>query len=207
MVNINQCGTKEMIFESVICTQRPSGEAHLTPLGYRLNNEKIILAPYVPSNTLDNLRANGIATLNFTDDVRVYAGCLTGRREWPLTNAKRIKGQRLRDALAHVELVVEKERTDEERPQFVCRVDHQENHDMFRGFNRAQAAVIEACILATRLDWLSVEKVSGEMRYLSIAIDKTAGARERCAWQWIVEKIDAHPNYQGFREQMTRVKR
>ena len=194
-----------MIYESVICTQRPSGEPHLTPLGYRVVAEKIVLAPFVPSNTLDNLRANGVATLNFTDDVRVYAGCLTERRDWPLTDAKIIEAQRLADVLAHIELVVEEEIADEQRPQYRCAIAYQQNHRPFLGFNRAQAAVIEACILATRLDWLSVDKVRTEMRYLSIAIDKTAGPRERCAWQWIVEKIDAHPNYPGFEQDLARV--
>lgn len=191
-----------MIFESVICTRRASGEPHLTPLGYRLESGRIVLAPFVPSNTLDNLRTNGVATLNFTDDVRVYAGCLTGRRDWPLVQAEVVPGWRLTDTLGHYELSVLEEIADEQRPKFVCEIVHQENHQIFPGFNRAQAAVVEACILATRLDWLSRAKVIEEMRYLAIAVDKTAGPRENCAWQWIVEKISAHPKFQNFSQEM-----
>ena len=189
-----------MIYESVICTRHADGSPHLTPLGYHLEHDKIVLAPFVPSNTLENLRANGYATLNFTDDVRIFAGCLTGRRDWPLCPGSRVNAFRLRNALAHYELVVEKEIADEQRPRFVCAIVAQHNHGMFRGYNRAQGAVIEACILATRLDWLSKEKVREEMAYLSIAIEKTAGANEKCAWRWIVEKIDLHPRHQGFSE-------
>ena len=191
-----------MIFESMVCTLRGNGEAHLTPLGYRIEAEKIVLAPFVPSNTLDNLRTNGVATLNFTDDVRVYAGCLTGRRDWPLVRAKAVPAWRLRDTLGHYELTVVEEIADEQRPRFNCEIVHQENHRIFRGFNRAQAAVLEACILATRLDWIDRTKVVAEMRYLSIAIDKTAGPQEHCAWQWIVEKINAHPKFRDFNREM-----
>ena len=34
-----------------------------------------------------------------------------------------------------------------------------------------------------------MEKIEAEMAYLSIAIEKTAGARERQAWDWLVERI------------------
>jgi hypothetical protein len=33
-----------------------------------------------------NLRHTPFAGVNLTDDVRVFAGCLTGRRDWPLTS-------------------------------------------------------------------------------------------------------------------------
>ena len=60
----------------------------------------------------------------------------------------------------------------------------------FRGFNRAQAAVVEAAILVSRLHMLPAEKIDREMAYLAIAIDKTAGPAEREAWSWLVERIE-----------------
>ena len=44
------------------------------------------------------------------------------------------------------------------------------------GFNRAQAAVIEAAILASRLRMLPRKKVEREIAYLQIAVNKTASA-------------------------------
>ena len=64
------------------------------------------------------------------------------------------------------------------------------NHNAFAGFNRAQAAVIELAVLVSRLHLLPREKVESELQYLQIAIDKTAGNREREAWQWLIEKIE-----------------
>jgi len=38
---------------------------------------------------------------------------------------------------------------------------------------------------------LPAEKIDTEMKYLAIAIDKTAGPNEREAWSWLVARIDA----------------
>jgi hypothetical protein len=66
---------------------------------------------------------------------------------------------------------------------------HSAAHAPFIGYNRAQAAVLEAAILSTRLHMLESDKVLTEMAYLAIAITKTAGPREREAWGWIEDKV------------------
>ena len=81
---------------------------------------------------------------------------------------------------------------DEQRPRFHCRVVHAASHAPFQGFNRAQAAVIEAAILASRLHMLPREKIERELGYLQIAVEKTAGPREHEAWRLLVEKIEEH---------------
>ena len=37
-----------------------------------------------------------------------------------------------------------------------------------------------------------MEKIEREIDYLGIAMDKTAGQREKEAWGWLMEKIDRH---------------
>ena len=59
----------------------------------------------------------------------------------------------------------------------------------FLGLNRAQAAVLEAAILVSRLHMLPRAKVERELGYLAIAIDKTAGEAEREAWGWLMEVV------------------
>lgn len=181
-----------LIHEAILTTATAAGETHVAPLGFRREGEWIVLAPFHPSRTLDNLRATGRAALSHTDDVRVFAGCLTGRRDWPLVPCERIACGRLRGALAHVELEVERVEEDATRPRFLCREAGSFNHAPFPGHNRAQAAVIEACILVSRLGMLPADKVDREMAYLQIAIDKTAGPREREAWDWLTDRIAAH---------------
>ncbi len=101
-------------------------------------------------------------------------------------------GAVLEGALAHAELAVEHVEEDEQRPRFHCRVVHEASHAPFKGFNRAQAAVIEAAILASRLHMLPREKIERELGYLQIAVEKTAGPREHEAWRLLVEKIEDH---------------
>ena len=96
---------------------------------------------------------------------------------------------RLAQALAHVEIEVARWEDDEQRPRIYCRALACETHAAFRGFNRAQAAVIEAAILVSRLHMLPPEKIDREMDYLRIAVEKTAGPHEREAWRWLVDRI------------------
>ncbi|HXY99976.1 MAG TPA: DUF447 domain-containing protein [Stellaceae bacterium] len=178
-----------MIIESIITTLAEDGRPHIAPMGVIWHDGHPVLAPFRPSATLDNLARSGAAVINHTDDVRVFAGCLTGRRDWPVRPAERIAGCVLAAALAHQELAVERIEEDELRPRFHCRVVHEGMHGAFRGFNRAQAAVIEAAILVSRLHLLARDKVEREIAYLEIAIGKTAGEREREAWGWLIERI------------------
>lgn len=180
-----------LIRETIVITQDAQGQAHLAPLGLIERRDALILAPFAPSRTLDNLRANPWATACVTDDVRVFAGCLTGRRSWPLAPASRIAGWRLADAVSHRELVVAGVEEDDLRPRFLCKVVHEASHVPAPGFNRAQAAVIEAAILVSRLHILSAEEICAGLRRLESAVVKTAGPREEEAWGWLREKIEA----------------
>jgi len=181
-----------MIRECIVITQSRAGALHIAPLGLIEEGEHLVIAPFRPSLTLDNLRENPFAVANYTDDVLVFAGCLTGRREWPTKPATKVPGAVLEQALAHAELQVVAVVEDEQRPRFRCAVVHEENHRPFHGFSRAQAAVVEAAILVSRLHMLPPEKIEREIGYLQIAIDKTARPRERQAWDWLMERIAEH---------------
>jgi uncharacterized protein len=177
-----------LIREAIVVTVNGLGEPHLAPLGLIAEGEAWILAPFHPSTTLDNLRQAPFAVANFTDDVRVFAGCLTGRRDWPLTSAAVVAAPRLTTTLAHLELVVAEVREHELRPRFVCRVVHRASHAPFQGFNRAQAAVIEGAVLVSRLHILPRAEVEAELARLDIIVGKTAGPVEAEAWSWLKDK-------------------
>ncbi len=96
-----------------------------------------IIAPFRPSTTLDNLLAVPFAVANYVDDARIFAGLVTGRRDWPMASAPQGRPPRLAAALAHAELKVMNVDDHKERPRFHCRVQRVENHAPFNGFNRA----------------------------------------------------------------------
>lgn len=178
------------IVETIVTTTNAQGEAHIAPLGLIKDGANWIIAPFRPSRTLDNLREVPFAVASHTDDVRVFAGCVTGRKGWPTTQVERISGVRLADAVSHWELAVESVSEDEQRPRFSCRLVHAASHRPWEGFNRAQAAVLECAVLTTRLKMLPPEKIEAELKYLEIAISKTAGARELEAWGWLMQRLD-----------------
>jgi hypothetical protein len=183
------------IRESIITTRNEDGSAHIAPMGiHELDEGQLLIAPFRPSTTLTNLNREQAAVINYTDDVRIFAGCVTGRYQWPVTDAEVITAPRLQNCLAHSEVKVARFEDDEQRPKFICHVEHEVNHVPFHGFNRAQIAVIEAAILVTRLSMLPTEKINQEIDYLKIAIDKTAGSREQEAWGWLMITINDFHN-------------
>ena len=181
-----------MIQEVIVTTQNLAGTTHIAPMGIHVNPGEFIILPFHPSTTLDNILASKVAVINYCDDVRIFAGCLTGRKSWPLQAAEKITGQVLQNSLAHCEVELISIEADEIRPKLFCRELHSVNHAPFTGFNRAQYSVLEAAILLSRLDRLPLEKIRTELAYLTIGIDKTAGPRELEAWGWLMRVFEQH---------------
>jgi uncharacterized protein len=187
-----------IIRETILTTISGEGRVHIAPMGIIADGDGWIVAPFRPSATHDNLRTVPFAVANHTDDVRIFAGCLTGRQEWPTTVSDHVPVPRLTGALAHIELAVIGVTEDEQRTRFRFAVIGRGSHAPFEGFNRAKAAVIEAAILVSRLHMLPREKIEAEVAYLGIAVAKTAGAHEAEAWSWLMDAIGAH--YAGREE-------
>ena len=181
-----------MIQETIITTQNDKGQTHIAPMGIHVVENEFLIMPFRPSKTLDNLLQNRTAVMNYTDDVRIFSGCLTGRRNWPLQPTEKIAGQFLSGALAHRELELIRIEEDETRPRLFCKTVYIANHQPFQGFNRAQFSVLEAAILVSRLHMLSWDKINTELEYLRIGLDKTAGARELEAWEWLMQAIEEY---------------
>ena len=179
----------DVIFETVVTTVSPDGRLHVAPMGVRYVDAQVVLMPFKPSTTHDNIVATGLAVLNILTDTRVFAGCVTGRRDWPTHAAEKIAGVRLACALSHVELQLAERKDDVQRPVLRMARVHEVTHAPFAGLNRAQAAVIEGAVLVSRLRMLDAHKVDTELAYLQIAIDKTAGPDEHEAWGWLLDAV------------------
>lgn len=180
-----------MIQETIITTQNATGRPHIAPMGIHVEQaNEVIILPFKPSTTLDNLLSTQTAVINYCDDVRIFAGCLSGRRDWPLQPAEKINGQILQNTLAHSEVQLLRVEDDAVRPKLFCKIIHTVNHRPFIGFNRAQFAVLEAAILVSRLEWLPPEKIQAELAYCRIGLEKTAGERELEAWGWLMDIIN-----------------
>ena len=134
-----------------------------------------------------------VAVANYTDDVRIFAGCLTGRKDWPTVAIPGCPVPRLAAALAHSELTAVKFTDDGVRPRYFCRVDARTDP---RAVHRLQPRQGAPCWNSP--SWSAgctccrVQKIEAELAYLNIAIEKTAGPDELEAWGWLMEKVTAH---------------
>ena len=82
-----------MIHEVIVTTKDSKDKIHIAPMGIRWlndnhNSKKIIISPFKPSTTLDNLMITNKAVINFIDDVRVFAGIVTKKkRDWDVNTS------------------------------------------------------------------------------------------------------------------------
>ena len=180
------------IRESIITTVDRRGKVHIAPIGIIAEKDGWVVAPFRPSITLDNLAETPLAIANYTDDTRVFAGCLTGRKDWPTVPVEGFPFPRLAAALAHSVLEVVRVSDDDVRPRHFCRVVREEAHAPFTGLNRAKGAVLELAILVSRLGMLPRDKIEAEIAYLSISVEKTAGPEEKEAWGWLMQRVEGH---------------
>ncbi|WP_428353737.1 DUF447 domain-containing protein [Methyloprofundus sp.] len=179
-----------MIQETIVTTQNNEGKTHIAPMGIHVAGDEFIILPFRPSVTLDNILATKTAVINYTDDVRIFAGCVTGRNDWPLLKTKKIDGHFLQGSLAHCAVKLTHVDDDPVRPKLFCQALHRVNHAPFKGFNRAQFSVLEAAILLSRVNHLLATKIHTELEYLHIGFNKTAGPKEREAWDWVTKAIE-----------------
>ena len=179
-----------MIYEVIISTMNEDGSSHVAPMGVSQKADFVVLKPFKPSKTLDNILTQKIAIMNIVTDVRVFAGAVTGRSNFNLVALPGGKGFFLKDALSYLTLSLAEIHDDEIRSTLYMNKVNVIHLSSFKGFNRAQAAIIEASVLMSRLDLLSQDKIKQEIKYLEIAITKTAGKKEIQAWEWLMEKYE-----------------
>ena len=175
-----------MIIEAIVTTINEDGSVHIAPMGVTkvaTTATQVELAPFRPSRTLDNLQRRGRAVINYCDDLRIFAGCVTNRRDWETVA---IETEARLGAARAIELVtVDQEIADQQRPKFQCTITASHAYAPFVGLNRAQAAILEAAILITRFALVPASKLQADFARLEVIVGKTAGETEFEAWGWI----------------------
>ncbi len=179
-----------MIYEVIITTTGEKKTPHVAPMGIVISNNTVILKPFKPSLTLDNILLRKTAILNVTTDVRIFAGCVLGKKNHELVKIEGEEGYGLKNASSRTVLELIKISDDKLRPELFMRKKNCVQISNFLGFNRAQSAVIEAAILVSRLKMLPKDKIINEMKYLKIAVEKTAGPNEKEAWLWLTDSVN-----------------
>ena len=181
-----------MILEGVVTTVSPDGAVNVAPMGPRVDEamRRFTLRPFNTSQTYLNLRAHGEGVLHITDDVLLIAQAAVGRLDPPpLVPATRVRGWTLADCCRWFEFRVISMDDRQERVTIEAEVVERGWVRDFFGFNRAKHAVLEAAILATRVAILPRAEIDADMKRLAVIVDKTAGPREKAAFQFLVEHL------------------
>jgi hypothetical protein len=191
------------ILEGIITTVGEGGDANISPLGpwVAADMQRMTLRPYQSSNTYRNLKRTGHAVFHVTDDVLLLARAAVGQLE-PLPELLTLpleRGFLLVDACRWYALELESLDDSQERAEIVCRVvDQGRNRDFF-GFNRAKHAVLEAAILATRIEFLCGDEIAREMKRLAVVVEKTGGPEELEAFGFLKTYLGKRLSVSGER--------
>lgn len=182
-----------MILEGIVTTANADGSPNVAPMGPIVDPafRTLVLRPYQTSQTYANLKRQGRGVLHVTDDVELLARAAVNRLEATpeMLTVPGVEGFILASACRWYAFEVSELDDSLPRTQIVARVTESGQLRDFFGFNRAKHAVIEAAILATRLEFLPREEVLPELERLQVPVDKTAGPAERRAFEFLVDYV------------------
>lgn len=185
-----------MILEGIVTTLNVDGSVNISPMGPEVDESlsELVLKPYQTSTTYDNLKRTRQGVFHVTDDVELIARTAVGHLvdTPPLLECAAVEGRILADACRWYAFRVASLDDAQERTRIVCPVVDRGRLRDFFGFNRAKHAVLEAAILATRVDWLPHELIRGELARLQEPVDKTGGPAERRAFEFLRQFVAAH---------------
>lgn len=180
-----------MIIETILTSMDPEGVVNFAPMGVEWGEETIILKPYLETTTFRNVAATGVAVVNLTDDVLLFAQGAISSPRFPAMPAEVVRGVVLEAACSWREIEVTAVDATPPRSRITTRVVHHGARREFLGFNRARHAVLEAAILATRTSLLPAAEIRAEYARLRVPVEKTAGPRELEAWALLSAHVES----------------
>ncbi len=181
------------IIEGLITTWNHDGTTNVAPQGpiVLVPGERLLLRPWSGSRTYDNLWRDRAAVFHLTDDVLLLAETAIGepRVAPPLVAAEVVDGMALAGSLESWELVIDEAEQQGPRSEMTARVVNRVVRRTSPGWNRAQFAVIETAILATRLHLIAAPIVRADLERWRTVVEKTGGERELAAFALLAEYI------------------
>jgi uncharacterized protein len=184
-------GVDGRILEGIVTTQNADGTVNIAPMGPIVGEDctTFVFRPFKSSTTYENLIRTGSGVLHVTDDVELFAAAAIGavsgadfRADRPLV---------LSGACRWYAFEISSIDDVQEQTTLIARTtDHGTQREFF-GFNRAQHAVIEAAILATRLHLLPADEVLAEFARLQVLVDKTGAAAEHRAFSMLRQLVES----------------
>jgi uncharacterized protein len=179
------------ILEGLVSSTRADGSPHLAPMGPETDAAMthLTLKPFQTSTTYQNLKRSGGGVFHVTDDVEQLARSAVGVTEpaprWLDDHPIEGQGWILAGACRWYAFRILSIDERQERVRMEAEVVEQGRLRDFCGFNRAQSAVLEAAILATRVERLPADEIFAQLERLRPLVEKTGGAAEERAWAFL----------------------
>jgi uncharacterized protein len=185
------------ILEGIVSTLSQSDELNIAPMGPELPEavrypiQTLIIKPFHDSTTYRNLVARGVGVFHLIDDIELIAHAALGRRLARTQTApcEFIHGTILVDACSWFAFRVQACEDDGPRARFICDVVGSRDQRPFLGFNRAQNALLELTIVATRLHLLPKADVMSELERTIRIVGKTGGTIEHQTLGFLRDRI------------------
>ena len=179
-----------MIIETIFSTTDEGGKPNFAPMGLVWGEEFITVLPFRNTRTCRNLAASGYGVANLSDDVLAYVRCGLYKEVLPNFPAKIVPGAVFSGTCSWRELEVVSKRGSGDRAELRCHVLYKGRQRSFLGFCRAANAVIEAAILATRLEIYARKTLDEKLKYYMKIVEKTGGDSEKRSIQLVQEFIN-----------------
>lgn len=171
-----------MISEGMVTSTNEDGSPHFAPLGPVVDQaySSLLLRPYQPSTTFNNLSRTRCGVFHILDDVELITRCVTRTLQSPppVFPAAQISGWVLENCCQWLEFEITDIDDSSARSEMQARIVHRGQRRPFWGYNRARHAILELCILATRTHLLPHDEIRSACRYFRPVIERTAGTAE-----------------------------
>ncbi|UUO04418.1 DUF447 family protein [Blastopirellula sp. J2-11] len=188
---------ERLVLEGLVTTIGADGQVNVAPMGPLVDRQfrSVVLRPFQTSRTFENLRRGSPVIVHVTDNVELLAaaaiGAATDAFIGPTTLCPLTGGVILQNACRWYALQVTEFDAAAERATIACDVVAAGRNRDFFGLNRSLHAVVEAAILATRVDFLPISEIEADLQRLQPLVQKTGGAAEQRAFQQICDFVAA----------------
>ncbi|MDR1992339.1 MAG: DUF447 family protein [Nitrososphaerota archaeon] len=153
---------KAVIYESIVSTSNPDKTPNAAPMGIKLIDDKYLnLTIFNSSTTLQNLKTQKCAVINFTDDIEIFYKSAFKKTKLPNKNmahwfvqAEFVEAPKLRVANLTLEVsVIDFKPLDTEKTKVTCKIEHTTSQSMHpQLYSRAATLTLEAVIHGTRIE-------------------------------------------------------
>ncbi len=183
-----------MIIEGLLTTTRADGGPHVAPMGPVVDPQldEWTLRPFQTSTTFERLQMHPQCIFHVVDDVLPIAQAALGLEVELAFRKHPEQGWIVESACHWFSLKIVDWNLESQRSEAKAVVTDRGTIRPFWGWNRAKHAVLEGTILATRLHLADRLAIQEDLGRLDLIVEKTAGPRERQAWELVLAYIAAH---------------